>query len=658
MFTDANGNDASYEVANLEKMTFRLTNDSGVTIGTASMWDNDDGWHTSDYSAFYESHVTQPDKENLPYSAVENGTYTEYVLTDEKFGAKGDMRIANGGTFHIQVEHAYDYTQQDEYFPEVENKLDISGKLSVEVKKSHARVPDPNSAVTVTPTRNDQMVPTISNLDDDTVVGLTVDTGYSLSDAYKVIYYVYELTGATGEPVVKDHKDNENDEVPIINKTVDGGYWAANTICKTKTVMVTNAPDAGGSIPLWTVHFNETDDEKPTVNKADNGEVLFERGKVYFIRYEVVTNGSLEDTGASAKTKTYPHCAYDYWGADHDAIDLLVPFYRSNVFGLERQEPKIHRYLWDTVTSGTTIQQWKYLLDDPDNAILAYADFDKDVVAGTITEYANFEDSLNENVPGTNMIKDNGNGENTSSSAGMKDKADSSTAQEGTGVQGSSDALNGQGTDDEEGVDDGKEGTFVSTEETEPENATQSENATDSEERSSDKSNETSNDEDESQEDKDSEEKGDNLTEIETSEDNNSTEKEQTQGSEAEKSDETVSDDTENTENTNNSTTQTVTEEQKDEVGAGEFMTIYNNETGVYEIVSVAEYLTEDAYISENHRLGVKDLSQHVSSGYAVSTIDESQERGIIIYIIPVLIIFALVGGIVIYVKRNERKTQ
>lgn len=256
------------------------------------------------------------------------------------------------------------------------------------------------------------------------------------------------------------------------------------------------------------------------------------------------------------------------------------------------------------------------------------------------------------------LITDNGTGENTSSSAGMKDKADSSTAQEGTGVQGSSDALNGQGTDDEEGVDDGKEGTFVSTEETEPENATQSENATDSEESSSDKSNETSNDEDESQEDIDSEEKGDNLTEIETSEDNNSTEKEQTQGSEAEKSDETVSDDTENTENTNNSTTQTVTEEQKDEVGAGEFMTIYNNETGVYEIVSVAEYLTEDAYISENHRLGVKDLSQHVSSGYAVSTIDESQERGIIIYIIPVLIIFALVGGIVIYVKRNERKTQ
>lgn len=401
-FTDADGNDASYEVGNLEKMTFRLTNDSGVTLGTGFMMDGDGGWHTSDYSSFYKSHEIEPDKNNLPYSAVENGTYTEYVLTDETFGVKGDMRIANGGTFHIQVEHAYDYTQQNE-FPEVENEMDISGKLSIEVKKSHARVADPNSAVTVTQIRNDQKVPTISNLDDDTVVGLTVDTGYSLSDAYKVIYYVYELTGATGEPFVKDHKENESDVVPNISKTYDSGYWASNTICKTKTVMVTNAPDAGGSIPLWTVYFDETDEEKPTVNKDDNGDVLFERGKVYFIRYEVVTNGSLEDTGASAKTKTYPHCAYDDWGADHDAIDLLVPFYRSNVFGLERQEPKIHRYLWNTDTAVTTTQQWKYLLDDPDNAILAYADFNKNTVAGTLTEYVNFEDALNETVPGTEL---------------------------------------------------------------------------------------------------------------------------------------------------------------------------------------------------------------------------------------------------------------
>ena len=392
-FTDEDGNDASYEVGNMEKLTFRLVNDSGVTIGTTGyMMDREvpDVNHSSDYSKYYASHKTTPNVEDLPYSAVENGVYSEYVLTDETFGAKGDMRIANGGTFHIQVEHAYDYTQDDTEFPEVTNELDIKGSVSIEVKKSHARVQDPNSAVTVTPIRNDAMDSPRGDLDDDTIVGLTVDTGYSLSDAYKVEYYVYELTSAAGEPFVKDHKENETDVVPEINKTVESGYWAKNDIYKKKTVMVTNAPTAGGSVPLWTVHFDQMDDTKAEANLDDSGNVLFERGKVYFIRYEVVTNKSLEDT---VKTEVYPHCAYDDWGADYASIDLMVPFYRSNVFGLERQEPKIHRYLWDTQTLAdtTTTQQWKYLLDDPDNAILAYADFDKNAAVGTLLEYADFE---------------------------------------------------------------------------------------------------------------------------------------------------------------------------------------------------------------------------------------------------------------------------
>ena len=93
----------------------------------------------------------------------------------------------------------------------------------------------------------------------------------------------------------------------------------------------------------------------------------------------------------------------------------------------------------------------------------------------------------------------------------------------------------------------------------------------------------------------------------------------------------------------------------QEELALGEFMTVYNNETGVYEIVSVAKYLTEDAYYSENHSMGIKDLSKEVASGYAVSTMDVNQERGIIIYIIPICIIFGIVGGIVVYFKRKER---
>lgn len=383
-FTDEGGNDASYEVGNMEKMTFRLVNDSGVTIGTtANLMDANENNHGSDYSTYYASHETTA-IDDLPYSAVPNGVYSRYVLTDSSFGAKGDSRIANGGTFHIQVEHVYDYTQDDTEFPEVTNELEISGSVTIEVERSHARVADPNSAVTVTQIRNDATETPSNDLDNDTIVGLTIDTGYSLSDAHKVVYYVYELTSAAGEPVVSDEDPNI-----VLNKTVDS-YWAQNTIYKKKTVRITNAADVGAAVPLWTVYFDETDENLPTANLDDLGNTLFERGKVYFIRYEVVTDKSLEDTD---KTEVYPHCAYDAWGSDYGSIDLMVPFYRSNVFGIERQEPKLQRYLWDTVTllDGSTTQQWKYKLDDPDNAILAYVDFDKNAVGGTLVEYGDFD---------------------------------------------------------------------------------------------------------------------------------------------------------------------------------------------------------------------------------------------------------------------------
>ena len=70
---------------------------------------------------------------------------------------------------------------------------------------------------------------------------------------------------------------------------------------------------------------------------------------------------------------------------------------------------------------------------------------------------------------------------------------------------------------------------------------------------------------------------------------------------------------------------------------------------------SVAKYLTEDTYFSENHTMGIKDLSKEVANGYAVSKVDVNQERGIIMYIIPICIIFGIAGVIVIYVKRKER---
>lgn len=382
-FTDEDGNDASYEVANMEKITFRLVNAAGVTIGTtANLMDANEDNHASDYSNYYASHTTT-DIDDLPYSAVENQTYSQYVLTDASFGAKGDLRIANGGTFKIYVDSAYDYTQDDTDFPEVTNELEISGEVEFEVKESHTRVADPNSAVEVVQIRNDRTDEPNENLDDDTIVGLTVDTGYSLADVHQIIYYVYELTSAADEPLVKD--DNPDD---VLNKTINEGYWSSSkAVIKQKTVNITTAADAGASAHPWTVYFDETDTTKATANIDDSGNTIFERGKVYFVRYEIVTDGTMEDTQSE---KRYPHCAYD------SMTDMTVPFYRSNVFGIERQEPTLQRYLWDTATlaDGTTTHSWKYKLDDPDNAILAYVSGNKANAVAKVVSYANFENAF------------------------------------------------------------------------------------------------------------------------------------------------------------------------------------------------------------------------------------------------------------------------
>ena len=384
-FTDEEGNDASYEIANMEKISFTLKtnneNATAVTIGTtANLMDSDTEKHSSDYSDYYS--VAGTDEADLKYTAVENQEYSQYILTDSSFGAKGDLRIANGGNFKITVDAAYDYTQNDADFPLVTNELEIEGEFCFEVEESHTRVADPNDAVNVFEIKNNNASVPDPSLEDDTVVGLTVDPNYNLKDVYQVVYYIYELTSADTEPLVED--DNPAD---VLDKKRNEGYWGSNQVTlKQKTINVTTAPDAGGAISPWTVYFNDMDATSPTTNLDDNGNTIFERGKVYFIRYEVVTNGSMEDTKTE---KRYPNCVYS--GLD----EMQVPFYRSNVFGIERQTPALQRYLWDTVTAdGSTIQTWKYKLSDPDNAILAYVKNVKANAVANITQYANFEDAF------------------------------------------------------------------------------------------------------------------------------------------------------------------------------------------------------------------------------------------------------------------------
>ena len=233
------------------------------------------------------------------------------------------------------------------------------------------------------------------------------------------------------------------------------------------------------------------------------------------------------------------------------------------------------------------------------------------------------------------LITNNSTGEDTGAGVGQQAMADANNAQAGTGTIGSGDPEDGQGLGEEssEAMREDISGTTSVLNGIE-----------------GDEGNEITN--------------GDNPEDGQISGEETSIDSEKTTVSEEQKSDEAKDDksddtslsDTQNTDNvnkTNGSSKPPVP--MQEELAPGEFMTVYNNETGVYEIVSVAKYLTEDAYYSENHSMGIKDLSKEVASGYAVSTMDVNQERGIIIYIIPICIIFGIVGGIVVYFKRKER---
>ena len=283
-------------------------------------------------------------------------------------------------------------------------------------------------------------------------------------------------------------------------------------------------------------------------------------------------------------------------------------------------------------------------------------------ISNTYTANKNLSDSIHssadlEKIIGNSsgeVITGNEYTDNSSPAQGAQNMADSNYAKEGDGTIGVGDSVTGQGSNGEkpDGTDNGEDGTFVTTTETSPEDATKS---SDGEEMTDGKGMGDGSKEKDAKDDKDTEAKEENQTDIE--DEKEETDEENTEDDSSEKTDtssETDVNSDEDSEGKENTENHPKVEDEK-QVGSGEFMTVYNNETGVYEIVSVADYLTVDAYISENYNLGIKDLSKQVS-GYAQATVDVNQERGIIMYVIPILIIFGIAGIIVIYVKRKERK--
>ena len=335
--SDVNG-ETAYEVGNLERITFALYDSSHNQLGISHPMfdrDNEDEAHASDFSEIYNKD-TFSNKD-------------EFVLTDKDFAVEGDSRIVGGGTFYIKIIDSADYTVNDSKYPYFTNKMDwVTGstECKFEITRKHTFSNDENNAISVEQIQKGEVEGLIQNteLEDDTVVGLKITPDYSWSDAKSITYFVYKVNASEQEPIIETgaklfksnwkYKDTKDEILPVGKKTI-----------------VISKADTGANVPPWIVYFHDES------NKGDNGEKLFERGASYFIRYEVVCDGKIGDE------KEYPACLYD---AD-------PPFYRSQIFNVLRQEPKLYRYLWDTFKTddGKWTHQWKYLISDPDDAIFA-----------------------------------------------------------------------------------------------------------------------------------------------------------------------------------------------------------------------------------------------------------------------------------------------
>ena len=346
------GNDAAYEVGNLERITFGLFDHNHNQLGT-NFTIGDDNWeqkHESDFSNIYN-------KDSASYNP-------KYVLTDASFGVAGDSRIVGGGDFYIKIIDSSDYTSNDANYPYFTNKMnwDINTtEFAFNVAMRHAYSNDVNSAITIDPIVNKDAPLTYydEKLDDNTIVGLTVTPDYAWSDALSIKYYVYKVDVRADEPYVgTDARLYDSNWNYLVNGEATGDDIKP---VGTKTISLSNGSQ-GTNVPPWIVYFSGES------NIADdNVTKLFERGYSYFVRYEVICDGSIgNDT-------SYPSCLYE--------PQEETPFYRSQIFNLNRQVPKLHRYLWKTYKeTDTWTHVWKYLVSDPDNAIFANAQAPKFVV--------------------------------------------------------------------------------------------------------------------------------------------------------------------------------------------------------------------------------------------------------------------------------------
>lgn len=147
-----------------------------------------------------------------------------------------------------------------------------------------------------------------------------------------------------------------------------GGVQAGELICEYKVTNLQGNTGGGHANPVK-LYFNNLEmisdgsSNGTWTNKTSESDLskVVDRGGRYFVTYTVKCSEDPVYGYACDHTSGqhyYPACTY--------ATGELVPYYRSQVVEVKKQEPKIERY---PLTSGSNSATWKYRISDPDGAI-------------------------------------------------------------------------------------------------------------------------------------------------------------------------------------------------------------------------------------------------------------------------------------------------
>jgi len=357
--------DYQYDAQIMEYLEFRLVRvlDNGVEeeLGNHTVfYDSEEYQDNGNISVFYNNCWINRDQvetnaQGMGITVLENATVNshELILTPESFGIHNqDNRLFTGDRYRIYVVVGKDYTNPHK------NEIEFNaGENVVEftINPQHLTAINPNTQVTWEPITN-QGAPIDcqeAGRSADATVGIRFRAEYPYTDTEEITYYIYELqdgdtTDYSGTIFTKDDLHNSTLVLTGTQSADGSGSWRTPEV----QLYFTGTKCICDAAPVtW---------KKPDGSDATDTTVL-ERGKRYFIRYEVKTNGTV-DCQTDGNQDIYPNCAEDK--AD-DATD--VPFYRSSIIELKRQTPEVSRYPYVSDTNSAT---WRYKVVDPDNAIV------------------------------------------------------------------------------------------------------------------------------------------------------------------------------------------------------------------------------------------------------------------------------------------------